>query len=355
VSIEHISHAFGDSVALDDVTLDIKPGELVALLGPSGCGKTTLLRAVAGFVNPARGDVRFDNESVLALSAGRRRVGIMFQNYALFPHMTADENIAYGLEARKLPRLTIRAKVDELVRLVHLEDMRRRYPRELSGGQQQRVALARALATEPRVLLLDEPFAALDKNLRLDMQIEIRTLQRQFGITTILVTHDQDEAMSMADRIAVMEDGRVHQFGPPVEVYDQPISLFVNQFLGATNLISGRITRGDAGTSLIRVAGAGEVAVAARPGHPLQGEVILSVRPENFRIASHGTTPGLHGTIRMVLPLGAMSIYEIALNDGQTVKVTELRKMGAPMLSAGTAVALEMVSADAAALFATVH
>jgi putative spermidine/putrescine transport system ATP-binding protein len=355
VSIDHISHAFGNNVALDDVTLDIAPGELVALLGPSGCGKTTLLRAIAGFVTPSRGDVRFDSESVLALSAGQRRVGIMFQNYALFPHMTADENIAYGLEARKLPRPVIRAKVDELVRLVHLQDMRRRYPRELSGGQQQRVALARALATEPRVLLLDEPFAALDKNLRLDMQIEIRSLQRQFGITTILVTHDQEEAMSMADRIAVMEHGRVHQFGAPVDVYDQPTSLFVNQFLGATNLIAGRITHSDAGTSLIGVPGAGEVAVAARPGHPVQGDVILSVRPENFRIATHGATPGLHGTVRMVLPLGAMSIYEIALNDGQTVKVTELRKMGAPTLTAGTAVALEMVSAAAASLFGSVH
>ena len=172
----------------------------------------------------------------------QRDIGIVFQSYALFPHMTVAANVAYGLEARRLPKTEITRKVDEMIRLVHMDGMLDRYPRQLSGGQQQRVALARALATEPSVLLLDEPFAALDKNLRLDMQIEIRRLQREFGITTILVTHDQEEAMSMADRIAVMNDGRIEQFAAPVEIYDRPASLFVNEFVGATNLIAGTVS-----------------------------------------------------------------------------------------------------------------
>jgi putative spermidine/putrescine transport system ATP-binding protein len=351
VSVERISHRFGNTTALRDVTLEIAPGELVALLGPSGCGKTTLLRAIAGFVNPDQGDVRFDGESVTRLSAGQRGVGIMFQNYALFPHMTAEENIAYGLEARKLAPAAIRQKVNELIRLVHLDEWRRRYPRQLSGGQQQRVALARALAIEPRVLLLDEPFAALDKNLRLDMQIEIRRLQQSFGVTAMLVTHDQEEAMSMADRIAVMEHGQVHQFGRPIEVYDQPTTLFVNQFLGAANLIAGRIARRSGDANVIEVVGAGEIALAAKPGQPIDGDVVLSVRPENLRIVAESGASELRGAVRMILPLGAVSIYEIVLNDGQTVKVTELRNMGKPMLSTGAVVALELVSAEAATLF----
>ncbi len=351
VGIVRVSHRFGNTTALDDVTLDIGAGELVALLGPSGCGKTTLLRAIAGFVRPDRGDIRFDGESVSMLSAGRRGAGIMFQNYALFPHMTVEENIGYGLEARGMARTVVRQKVEEFVRLVHLVDWRKRYPRQLSGGQQQRVALARALAIEPRVLLLDEPFAALDKNLRLDMQIEIRRLQQAFGVTTILVTHDQEEAMSMADRIAVMEHGRVHQFGRPVEVYDRPSSLFVNQFLGAANLIAGRVAERGSSGNLIEVAGAGSLVVAAKPSHPSQDEVLLSVRPENLRIIARNEKLGLRGAVRMALPIGAFAIYEIVLNDGQPVKAAELRNMGKPMLAPGAAVALELVSAEAATLF----
>ncbi len=348
VGVAALSHRFGATLALDSVSLDIAPGEFVALLGPSGCGKTTLLRSIAGFIRPMAGDISIDGEPMNDVPTGRRGIGIVFQSYALFPHMTVAANVAYGLEARRMPRADISRKVDEMIRLVHLDGMLDRHPRELSGGQQQRVALARALATEPRVLLLDEPFAALDKNLRLDMQIEIRRLQREFGITTILVTHDQEEAMSMADRIAVMKDGRVEQFAPPVEIYDQPSSLFVNQFVGATNLIEGAIVAGD--TCEIDVSTAGRLALPGQLPDDLD-RVSISVRPENLRIAPVDTPGALRGTIRMVMPVGAYAIYEVQLADGQTVKVTEIRKAGVLLHASGTAVAIEIMSLGAIAVF----
>jgi putative spermidine/putrescine transport system ATP-binding protein len=347
VGVEALSHRFGVTLALDSVSLRIAPGEFVALLGPSGCGKTTLLRSIAGFIRPSEGQIFIDGEVMNDVPTGRRGVGIVFQSYALFPHMTVAENVAYGLEARRMPAADVARKVDEMIRLVHLEGMLDRHPRELSGGQQQRVALARALAIEPRVLLLDEPFAALDKNLRLDMQIEIRRLQREFGITTILVTHDQEEAMSMADRIAVMQDGRVEQFATPVDIYDRPASLFVNEFVGATNLIAGTVAGDGQG---VEVSAAGRLTLPACA--PADTErVFVSVRPENLRVAPAGTAGALSGTIRMVMPVGAFSIYEVQLDDGQTVKVTELRKAGASLHASGTAVALEIVSIEAASVF----
>ena len=213
--LEAISHRYGSATAVADVTLDVHGGELVALLGPSGCGKTTLLRAIGGFISQTEGNIRIAGKVVDHLPPNKRAVGIVFQNYALFPHMTAAQNIAYGLEARGAPRREIMARVDEMLALVKLQQLAGRYPKELSGGQQQRIALARALAVRPAVLLLDEPFAALDKNLRLDMQIEIKRIQRFSGTTTLIVTHDQEEALSMADRVAVFNQGRLEQFATP--------------------------------------------------------------------------------------------------------------------------------------------
>ena len=242
VQLESITHRFGATTAADDVSLTIEAGELIALLGPSGCGKTTLLRVIGGFIVPTAGSVRVDGRSIDHLPASRRDIGVVFQNYALFPHMTVYENVAYGLRARHAPREVVRERVARMLATVQLEALSDRMPRQLSGGQQQRVALARALAVEPRILLLDEPFGALDKNLRLDMQIEVKRLQRQFGITAILVTHDQEEAMTMADRIAVMSRGRVEQFASPVAIYDRPRTLFVNCFVGTANLLEGQVT-----------------------------------------------------------------------------------------------------------------
>src|SRR5436853_3751101 len=245
--LEDISHRFGDVLAVRNINLDVAPGELVALLGPSGCGKTTLLRIVSGFVRQTSGRVLFDAESVDHLPPSRRGAGIVFQNYALFPHMTVAENVAYGLEAQKWPRRRIAPRVAEMLALVHMSEFAARKPRQLSGGQQQRIALARCLAIDPKVLLLDEPFGALDKNLRLDMQIEVKRLVRESGVTTILVTHDQEEALSMADRIAVMARGRIEQVSSPTEIYDRPATLFVNQFVGTTNVLSGAFTAGGSG------------------------------------------------------------------------------------------------------------
>src|SRR5437764_841401 len=242
--LEDISHRFGDVLAVRDITVGMAGGELVALLGPSGCGKSTLLRIVSGFIRQSSGRVLFDGEPVDHLPPSRRGAGIVFQNYALFPHMTVAENVAYGLKAQKWARRRIAPRVAEMLALVHMSEFTGRKPRQLSGGQQQRVALARCLATDPKVLLLDEPFGALDKNLRLDMQVQVKRLQREYGITTTLVTHDQEEALSMADRIAVMSRGRIEQVSSPTEIYDRPQTLFVNEFVGTTNILQGEFAGG---------------------------------------------------------------------------------------------------------------
>src|SRR5438552_1485612 len=276
--LEDISNWFGDFVAVRDINLEVSGGELVALLGPSGCGKSTLLRIVSGFIQQSEGRVLFDGEPVDHLPPSRRGVGIVFQNYALFPHMTVAENVAYGLEAQRWPRGRIAPRVAEMLALVHMSEFAARKPRQLSGGQQQRVALARCLATDPKVLLLDEPFGALDKNLRLDMQIEVKRLVRESGVTTILVTHDQEEALSMADRIAVMTHGRIEQVSSPTEIYDRPATLFVNQFVGTTNVLTGEFTGSGAGA---RVALPGGLAldVPSAPGFIDGAEVAISIRP----------------------------------------------------------------------------
>ena len=221
--LDAITHRYpGGAIAVENINLDVKGGEIIALLGPSGCGKTTLLRIVAGFIAQTEGRIIIGDEIVDMLPPNRRAVGIVFQNYALFPHLTIAENVAYGLAARGVDTATRRREAQRLLELVQLPAMAERLPRQLSGGQQQRVALARALAIKPSILLLDEPFAALDKNLRLDMQIEIKRMQRVSGITTLIVTHDQEEALSMADRVAVLNQGRLEQFGSPIDVYDRP-------------------------------------------------------------------------------------------------------------------------------------
>jgi len=349
--VQRVSHSFGPSLALNDVSLNIDAGELAALLGPSGCGKTTLLRVIAGFLAPRRGKIFIDGEPLNEVPVQRRGIGIMFQNYALFPHMTVAQNVAYGLDARGLPRARVGERVAAMLQLVQLEALIDRFPRELSGGQQQRVALARALAIEPRVLLLDEPFAALDKNLRLDMQIEIRRLQRQIGITTILVTHDQEEAMSMADRIAVMRDGRVEQFAPPTEVYDRPASPFINRFVGSVNLIAGTIARKSNGTPAVDVPGSGAIAVAAAANFSAGAAVTLSIRPENLVRLGQGQRGELEGDISLVMPLGGVLLMELRLPAGQILKITELRKTGADLPRAGDRVNLALVSDEAASLF----
>ena len=332
--LDDIAHRFGDFVAASDVQLDVAGGELVALLGPSGCGKSTLLRIISGFLKQTEGRVLFDEAPVDHLPASRRGVGIVFQNYALFPHMTVRQNVAYGLQAHHWPRDKIAPRVDEMLDLVHMKGMAERLPRQLSGGQQQRIALARCLAIDPKVLLLDEPFGALDKNLRLDMQIEVKRLQRDYGITTILVTHDQEEALSMSDRIAVMNRGRIEQVASPTDIYDRPATLFVNQFVGSTNLIPGELVSSDTGGCDVQMA---DGVLRTAPTQLMKGmNVVVSVRPEQLHVYHEPAPARLAGTVKMVMPLGPQVVYDVEIAGGTAIKISQSRESAGALLAAGS-------------------
>ena len=336
--LEDISHRFGEFVAVRDINLDVAGGELVALLGPSGCGKSTLLRIVSGFIRQSQGRVLFDNEAVDHLPPSRRGAGIVFQNYALFPHMTVAQNVAYGLEAQKWPRQRIGPRVAEMLALVHMAEFAERKPRQLSGGQQQRIALARCLAIDPKVLLLDEPFGALDKNLRLDMQIEVKRLQREYGITTILVTHDQEEALSMADRIAVMARGSIEQVSSPTEIYDRPQTLFVNQFVGTANVVAGEFVSADHDVATVRVTGGAVLKARGTPQLVSGAQVLVSVRPEQLRLESAPGDGRIAGVVKAVMPLGPHVVYEVETSGGTSLKVSEPRAAAAALRRPGESV-----------------
>jgi putative spermidine/putrescine transport system ATP-binding protein len=260
----------------------IEPGSMVALLGPSGCGKTTTLRMIAGLVEPSAGEIFLDDRPITRLPAHRRNIGMLFQNYALFPHMDVAENVAFGLEARGIRREARATRVAAALQMVQLGDYGSRMPAQLSGGQQQRVALARALVVQPALLLLDEPLGALDKSLRQSMQVELRALQRRLGITTVMVTHDQDEALTMADRIAIIRDGQLEQTGSPAEVYQRPSTRFVASFLGAANFFHGRVDRVATGSRIV-LDGGGLLTVPA--SRPLGSPVTVALRPESVTVA----------------------------------------------------------------------
>ena len=298
VTFEGVTKKFGDVKALDNVSLAVVRGEFMTLLGPSGCGKTTLLKLAAGFLGPDTGAVAIAGKRVNDVPTYKREIGMMFQNYALFPHMSVAENIAYGLKTRRVPRADISKRVTEALALVKLSGMDDRKPRQLSGGQQQRVALARALIINPTVLLLDEPFSALDKNLRASMQIELREIQRKLGLTTIFVTHDQSEALSMSDRMAVMSDGKIRQLGAPLDIYRRPSDRFVASFVGDTNCLRGKLVGIAAGEALIAL---GDVQLKV-PSEHLAGTspaafVDLFVRPERLHIGAVGQSGTINGRI----------------------------------------------------------
>jgi putative spermidine/putrescine transport system ATP-binding protein len=285
VRFERVSKRFGQVAALHEISLSIRPGEFMTLLGPSGCGKTTVLNLVAGFFSPDGGEIRIGGERVNDVPTYKREVGMMFQNYALFPHMSVAANIGYGLKARRLARGEIERRLREVLILVRLVGYDDRRPRELSGGQQQRVALARALVINPKVLLLDEPFSALDKNLRASMQVELRDIQRKLGVTTVFVTHDQSEALSLSDRLAVMSEGRIRQLGTPQDIYRRPCERFVASFVGDANVLRGRIASVDAARAIVTL-GAAQIAVPVAPlsGAAASATVDLFVRPEQLRL-----------------------------------------------------------------------
>ena len=356
LTIERVAHRYGASIALEQISIDVAGGELLSLLGPSGCGKTTLLRIVGGFIEQSAGRVLIDGQAIDRLPANKRAVGIVFQNYALFPHMTVARNIAYGLEARRRPKAEVAARVADMLALVRLEHLAERMPRALSGGQQQRVALARALAVRPSILLLDEPFAALDKNLRLDMQIEVKRIQRLSGTTTILVTHDQEEALSLSDRVAVLNQGRLEQLAPPAEIYDRPASLFVNTFVGTANILPGVLVSNRDGRAVVALEDGGRID-ARSPVEPIaRGDpVVVCVRPEHLRIAQPGAGDDprdcIDGTVEMGLPLGATVIHEVRAASGRAIKTAEPRAAGADPLPPGTSVTLMSTQPEAVGVF----
>ena len=334
LTLDAISHSYGSGLAVDNVTLEVRDGELISLLGPSGCGKSTLLRIIAGFVRQTVGRVVIADVAIDSLPAERREVGIVFQNYALFPHMTVANNVAYGLVVRRVSAEARRAQVLNILETVQMKQFAARYPRELSGGQQQRVALARALVLKPKLLLLDEPFAALDKNLRLDMQIEIKRLQRQFGLTAIMVTHDQSEAMSISDRIAVMNQGRIEQLDVPAAIYDRPATLFVNAFVGSCSLLSGRIEARDETSYRVRLALGAIVAARGGEGLAVGDAVVLSARPEQLALFETEDVDRFPVDITLSLPMAGNVVHDATTADGTTIKV-ESRRAGAAFYEPG--------------------
>jgi spermidine/putrescine ABC transporter ATP-binding subunit len=295
VGIAGVRKSYGAHVALESVDLEIAPGEFLSLLGPSGCGKTTLLRCIAGLVKPDAGDIRVDGQSLVSLPPYKRHLGMVFQSYALFPHMTVEQNIAFGLRERGTP--AGQARVKEALELVRMAGYGGHVPRQLSGGQQQRIALARALVTSPRILLLDEPLAALDAKLRESMQVELRQLQRRLGITTIFVTHDQREALTMSDRIAVMHGGRIEQCASPEEIYARPSSAAVANFIGQTSQIRATVA-GSEGDRLLLCARDRDVTFRApnRTGIPAGAHVVAMIRPEQVTFAPRSPGPGAEET-----------------------------------------------------------
>lgn len=328
ISIRHVTKKFGGHLGLNDVSLEIHKGELFFLLGPSGCGKTTLLRHIAGFYTPDKGGIFFDNEDVTRLPPHKRGAAMMFQSYALWPHMTVAENVAFGLEQRNRPPDEIDRRVDEALTLVQMGGLGQRRIQQLSGGQQQRVALARALVVRPSVFMLDEPLSNLDAKLRIEMRSEIRRICKEFGLTGIYVTHDQKEALSMADRMAIMDAGKLAQVGTPMEVYRNPISRMVAEFIGETNLIDGTVKQASYREGLWDIETSCGI-LRGRPGSdwsPVAGQpVTLSVRPEALFVQEVRDTPNkFFGNILETTYLGELVQYELALRDGTPLRVSEM-------------------------------
>jgi putrescine transport system ATP-binding protein len=328
IRVASVTKRFGDAVAVDDLSLDIYGGEFFCLLGPSGCGKTTLMRMIAGFEQPDTGTLTLAGQNLAGVPPYRRPVNMMFQSYALFPHMSVERNIAFGLRQDRLPKDEIAARVAEMLRLVQLEGLAGRRPDQLSGGQRQRVALARALAKRPKVLLLDEPLAALDKKLREETQFELMDIQHELGMTFIVVTHDQEEAMTMADRIAVMDRGRIVQVATPGEIYEQPKTRFIAEFVGDVNIIEGQVAGQEAGLWRVAASPAGAPLTIDDPDEVLHSgqAVAIAVRPEKMVIQREPFPAGrpnvLTGTVWDIGYLGDWTVYRVKLDTGAIMRVS---------------------------------
>jgi putative spermidine/putrescine transport system ATP-binding protein len=336
VRLQQLSKHFHRIVAVDRVSLTIEPGSMLALLGPSGCGKTTCLRMIAGLVQPTSGEIIVNGTPITNVPVHRRNIGMLFQNYALFPHMTVAENVAFGLQMRGIRKADVRSKVAVALDLVQLGAMGDRIPAQLSGGQQQRVGLARALVIEPAMLLLDEPLGALDKSLREEMQVELRSLQRRLGLTTIMVTHDQDEALTMADKVVVMRAGRLEQVGTPVEIYARPASHFVAGFIGASNFFSGRLERRGSEARITTPSGLLlQVPDAAPAGLGDGAEATVTIRPEAIGLSAPGDHAeeepnGTVAVVEQIVYRGFVSHYYLATSAGERFIAFRQDPGGAP-------------------------
>jgi putrescine transport system ATP-binding protein len=347
VRLEGVSRAFDGVPAVVDVSLDVHEGEFFTLVGASGSGKTTLLRVLAGFERADSGRVVIGGADMAGVPPYARPVNMMFQSYALFPHMTVEDNVAFGLRQEPLPRDAIRARVADMLELVRLTAFAKRKPDQLSGGQRQRVALARSLAKHPRLLLLDEPLAALDRKLREETQFELVNIQERVGITFIMVTHDQDEAMTMSSRIAVMDHGRILQVGPPAVIYEAPATRFVAEFIGAANVVEGHVLRREGAALVIRSEPCGAELVARHAEDvPSDAAVAVAIRPEKIAVvpaADGGNLPNrLTGTVSEIGYLGGVSIYHVRLATGLVVRVqiTNQARLSAPPLTWGETVTI---------------
>lgn len=324
IRIQDVSKRFGAAVAVDRVSIRIAPGEMFFLLGPSGCGKTTLLRILAGFVQPDSGQIFFGDEPITNLPPRNRDAAMVFQTYALWPHMTVAKNVAYGLHVRGVPRQEVAQRVDNALKLVRMETFGERRPTQLSGGQQQRIALARALVIEPRVLLLDEPLSNLDARLRDEMREEIRRLHRETGLTMVYVTHDQKEALSLADRLAVMEAGRLIQVGAPLDVYNRPATRFVAGFLGDSNFVPGTVQSIDGGVHAVQTSLGLLHGVAADGALTAGSKVVCSIRPPALALADADGLNRIPGSVEQVSFLGELVHLRVAAADKTSLLVSSL-------------------------------
>ena len=342
VGIDRVTKRYGKVTALANVSMTIGDGEFFGLLGPSGGGKTTLLRSIAGFIDPDEGEISIDGQPMQDTPINKREIGMMFQNYALFPHMSVTDNVGFGLSVRHAPKAAITARVAELLRLVRLEGYGDRKPRQMSGGQQQRIALARALAPNPRVLLLDEPLGALDKKLREEMQIELKQIQRDVGITTVFVTHDQEEALTLSDRIAILNEGRVVQIGPPREIYERPGTRFAASFLGTANFFEGTVSgRAD---GLTRIELSDGRAIFTRDEARTGARVTAAVRPEKLTAGlpapASGGAPVNRIEARVKAEIYAGNSVTYKLDDRGTILTAFVQNRGAASFGQGEVVSL---------------
>lgn len=342
LEIEELAKHYVGVQALAGVTLAVPPGALITLLGPSGCGKTTLMRSIAGFVTPDRGRIAVDGRDILSLPPEQRSTAMLFQSYSLFPHMTVEANVGFGLRMRRVPRGEIASRVIDVLKLTRITELAARYPGQLSGGQQQRVALARALVTQPDILLLDEPFGALDQSLREQVQIELRKLQQSLGITTLVVTHDQLEALTLSDLVAVMNAGRIEQLGPPIEIYDRPATAFVARFMGVENLLPVQLGH-KKGDEVHIMAGPLTASVPAPMiGLTEAGSFQLAARADAVRLADPTGPHSVGAQIVFASNRGASALYELKTDDGLILKASEERK-GSALRTIGSRVGVALI------------